>query len=116
VLVVRWVCLHFFFVNLSARESDTVSLLLLFFLDSESQVGTDLTDVSFLHELFVGECCNVWNHGDKVLKVVERRFPPPLGLEDPFQGQCEEVEYGWRCATAEWEQLVTPCCTQLAEC
>ena len=53
--------------------------------------------------------------GEEIMKVVQCMLPTPLGLEDPFQDRCEEIEDGWRCAAAEREELVTPACSPLAE-
>ena len=114
VLVMRQACLHCFCVDTYAEESDAVSLFVLLFLDSESQVASDLTEVSFVPVWCVGECCGVWKDGEKVVKVVEWMFQSPLGLEDPFQGRCEEVKDGWRCAAAKWEKLVAPPCVHPA--
>jgi len=99
VLVWRQACLHCFYVNFYAEESDAVSLFVVFFLDSESQVAADLTEVSFGPVWFIWSC-GEREDGEEVVQVVECMFPTPLGLEDPFQGQCEEVEDGWRCAVA----------------
>jgi hypothetical protein len=38
-----------------------------------------------------------------------------LGLEDPIQGQFEEIKYRWRCMEAEWKELVAPTCSLPAE-
>jgi len=110
VLVGRQACLPSFCVDFYAEESDAVSLFVLFFFDSESQVAADLTEVSFVPVWCVW-CCGAREDGEEVVKVVECIFPTPLGLEDPFQGRCEEVEDGWRCAAAEWEELVAPPCS-----
>jgi len=86
VLVVRQACLHRCCVDLYAEESDAVSLFIWFFLDLKSPVAADLSEVSCLPVQCIRECCGAREDAQNVVKEVERMFPPPLRVRDPFHG------------------------------